>query len=128
MDYEHDKRAKKMTLAVLLSNRTAQMVFSALFMLMPYCCIITGITLHILSYWYLITFITLPLAGMLYYLLWMFIKYPEKNYKPRWWMQPMERWQQIEQAGIDWFMIRWYLSRNLTTYFCLIVAILSWVG
>jgi 1,4-dihydroxy-2-naphthoate octaprenyltransferase len=125
MDYEHDKRAHKMTFAVLLRNRTAMLVVSALFMLCAYLVIAAGFFIGLLSRWYLLTLITLPLAVNLFYLLVMFVKHPEKTYHPRWWMQPMERWAQIKEAGIDWFMIRWFLSRNLVTWFCLIIVIIS---
>lgn len=31
----------------------------------------------------------------------------------------MEKWRKIEELGIDWFMIRWYLARNMMIYFSL---------
>jgi len=125
MDYEHDMRAHKMTFAVLLRSRTAQLTVSALFMLCAYLVIVAGSFMGLLSMWYLLTLITLPISINLFYLLVMFVKHPEKTYRPRWWMQPMERWQQIKEAGIDWFMIRWFLSRNLVTWFCLIIICIS---
>ncbi len=42
-------------------------------------------------------------------------------------MGPMEMWDAIKESGIEWFMIRWYLARNLISVFALIVAILAWL-
>jgi 1,4-dihydroxy-2-naphthoate octaprenyltransferase len=125
MDYEHDKCARKMTFAVLLHNRTAMLAVSALFMLMACLVIVAGAFTGFLSWWYLLTIITLPVSATLFYQLAVFVKHPEKEFRPRWWMQPMEHWQQIEAAGIGWFMGRWFLSRNLAVWFCFILIIIS---
>jgi 1,4-dihydroxy-2-naphthoate octaprenyltransferase len=38
---------------------------------------------------------------------------PKKEVMRARWMGPMERFDEIQKAGIGWFMVRWYLARNL---------------
>jgi hypothetical protein len=49
----------------------------------------------------------------------------ERKIERRKWYGPMEYWDVYLQKKIDWFMIRWYLSRNLTVAFalCLLAAL-----
>ena len=42
---------------------------------------------------------------------------------PRWFMGPMGNFDKYRQAGIDWFLIRWLLARNIVTFFCLIIIV-----
>ena len=123
MDFEADKKTGKKTLCVLLNNQKAIFTVSFLFIFLPYLFIAIGVFLHYLSYEYLLTYLTIPQSVMLYYLLWQFEKHPQKTFRIRWWMQPMERWEEIKKAGIEWFMIRWFLARNILIYFCVIIII-----
>jgi 1,4-dihydroxy-2-naphthoate octaprenyltransferase len=40
---------------------------------------------------------------------------------------PMANWDLICQGGLDWFMYRWYMARNLLTAFALICCVVSLV-
>lgn len=124
MDVEPDKKAGKKTWAVLLNNYTAIYIFAALFNFSPWLIITTGIILKILPICYLILLILLPHSIYLFILLIRFRKNPNEKIKPKWWMQPMERWKELQKAGVDWFLIRWYLARNILIYFCLISILL----
>ncbi len=42
---------------------------------------------------------------------------------PRWWMGPMGNWNEYVKAGVDWFLFRWLMARNINTFFCLVVII-----
>ena len=121
MDFEADKKSGKRTLCVIIGNQKLNLIVSLLFIFMPYLIVLLGIIFSYLSIWTLFLFITFPQAVMLYYLLVRFIKEPEREFKSAWWLQPMERWKTIKEAGIEWFMIRWYLARNLLVLFCLIM-------
>jgi 1,4-dihydroxy-2-naphthoate octaprenyltransferase len=127
MDYEPDKRIGKMTLAVLLNNKRSMITASALFIYLPYIFILVGVLNDYLSSGYLAVFLTLPMATGLFYLLIRFTGNRKEAIKPRFWMGPMENWKRIEAARIDWFMIRWMLSRNLLSFFCLIIIVLSFI-
>ncbi|MDR3118105.1 MAG: prenyltransferase [Mediterranea sp.] len=128
MDYEPDKRIGKMTLAVLLNNRKSMIAVSALFIYLPYLFISAGLLGNYLSFGYTAVFLTLPMAIGLSRLLLQFTgDRKEETVKPRFWMGPMENWKRIQAAQIDWFMIRWMLSRNLLSFFCLILIVLSFI-
>lgn len=127
MDYEPDKRINKMTLAVLLNNQKGMLTASALFVFLPFVFIIFGVILGFLSPYYLLVLATLPMAIGLFYLLYRYTNNPKETISPKFWMGPMENWDRIKEAGIDWFMIRWMLSRNLLSFFCLIIVIISFI-
>ncbi|MDR0960982.1 MAG: prenyltransferase [Mediterranea sp.] len=128
MDYEPDKGIGKMTLAVLLDNKQKMLVVSALLTFLPYIIVTIGILYDVLSLTYLAVFVTLPIAIALFYKLVLFTRnVKNEDLTPRFWMGPMENWALIKQAGVDWFMIRWMLSRNLLSLFCFIIVILSFL-
>ena len=127
MDYEPDKRINKMTLAVLLNNKRWMLLASALFIFSPYLFILFGVINKYLSFYYLAVFLTLPMGLGLFYLLNRYTSNPKETFVPKFWMGPMENWDRIQAAQIDWFMIRWMLSRNLLSFFCLIIVIISFI-
>jgi 1,4-dihydroxy-2-naphthoate octaprenyltransferase len=128
MDYEPDKAAGKMTFAVLLKEKRRMLLCSLLLLVLPFVCIGWGVAVGQLPTGYLFTFLSLPMACYLFYLLVQFVKHPERKFAPRFWMGPMGDWQRIQRIGIDWFMIRWLLSRNLLSCFCLIIIIITFIS
>ncbi len=128
MDFEADKRSGKQTLCVIINNQKTNLIVSLFFIFIPYLIILTGVVFHYISPYMLLIFITLPHAFKLRYLLVCFVKEPKIEFQPTWWIQPMEQWKAIQEAGIDWFMIRWYLSRNLLVFFCVIIIIVTMLG
>ncbi|OQA92448.1 MAG: 1,4-dihydroxy-2-naphthoate octaprenyltransferase [Bacteroidetes bacterium ADurb.Bin234] len=127
MDYEADKSVNKKTLAVLIKNKNIMLAVAALPVFTPFIFILAGIYLQYLNYYYFVLLALLPLAIVLYYLLIQYIKHPDRIYKPHFWMGPMEQWDVITKAGIDQFMIRWFLARNLTVFFCILSIIVSFL-
>ncbi|KAA6332861.1 1 4-dihydroxy-2-naphthoate octaprenyltransferase [termite gut metagenome] len=125
MDYEPDLKVGKMTLAVLLKNKSMMLIVLGLFLLVSYVFVGYGIFAHILPTRYWAVMITLPMAFSLLYLMIQFKKNPHKKFAPRFWMGPMPNWERIEKAGISWFMVRWCLARNLLSLFCLIIMIVN---
>jgi 1,4-dihydroxy-2-naphthoate octaprenyltransferase len=125
MDYEPDLKVGKMTLAVLLKNKSMMLIVLGLFLSISYVLVGYGIFAHILSAYYWAVMITLPMAFGLLYLMIQFKKNPHKKFAPRFWMGPMPNWERIEKAGISWFMVRWCLARNLLSLFCLIIMIVN---
>ena len=125
MDMEADRKSGKLTLCLVLKTRIAIFIVSAVFIFSAYLLILAGVVWGGLSLWYLSVFVTLPHAIKLYSLLLQFEKEEKKQFKAQWWMQPMERWKGITEAGIDWFMIRWFLARNLLIYFCIIIILIN---
>jgi 1,4-dihydroxy-2-naphthoate octaprenyltransferase len=125
MDFEADKIGGKKTLAVVVNNQKINLIISLCFIYIPYLIMLSGVIFGFLSPWFCCILLSLPQAIKLHDLLRQFLAYPEKQFYPKWWMQPMEKWEGITKAGIDWFMIRWYLSRNLLMLFCFSIILIN---
>lgn len=125
LDFEPDKEAGKMTLAVLLNNKTAMLIVSGILVFAPFLTVVYGIQAGFLPAVYYSLLLILPMACGLFYLMVRYVADPCRVYKPAFWMGPMNDWKRIEGAGIEWFMIRWYLARNLLSFFCLIVIAIN---
>jgi 1,4-dihydroxy-2-naphthoate octaprenyltransferase len=125
IDFEADKAMEKKTLAVILKQKNRMNAVSFIILFSPFAIILAGIILAILPVGYLFTFIALFHAIYLFKLILDFQKGEKTTISPRRWMGPMERWEGIKTAGIDWFMIRWYMARNLLMLFSLLIIIIS---
>ena len=130
MEVHADAELGKMTFARLLSeNRKTEIgnrlmiMFIGVFAIVPFIALVLGIVLGWWSAWYLITLITLPMSIFLIYSTRLFTYGLPRNDTPRWWMGPMGEWEKYKQAGIDWFLFRWLLARNICTFFCLVLII-----
>ena len=123
MDYHPDKHTGKKTLAILLRSSKAMFIVSCFTNIMPFLLIGYGVYISHLSPWYLLTFLSFPLAIYLVYMLAFYFRNPQKRFTPKFWMGIMENWDKISQTGVEWFMIRWYLARNLTVFFCIFAII-----
>jgi 1,4-dihydroxy-2-naphthoate octaprenyltransferase len=125
IDFEADKALNKKTLAVLLQTKNSIYFVCFLMNFLPFLIIGLGILLNILSPWYAFVFVIFYGAIYLFRSILLFGNGQQEKIQPKWWMGPMENWKKIEEAGIDWFMLRWYLARNLLVFFCLIIVIVS---
>ena len=127
MDYEPDKQVGKMTFAILLGKKKYMLITLFILLLVSFGMVVGGIFWGNLSPWFCLIFILLPMAIGLFYLMVEFVKNPNRTFQPQFWMGPMGRWEEIKTVGIDWFMIRWYLARNLLTFFCLISVVVTFI-
>ncbi|MCL2391343.1 MAG: prenyltransferase [Oscillospiraceae bacterium] len=127
LDLDADKSVGKLTLAGLISTPEKRLGASFFMMFLPYVIILFGIVFRVLSVWYLLTLLTLPLAVALLRSLIEFVRYPNTPVSPKKWYGPMTRWDEITAEGIDWFMLRWYLARNLITAFSAIVILAAFL-
>jgi len=123
MDFIPDKKIGKRTLAVLLNNKSGMLAVLAVILSASFIIIAAGILTHNLSLLYWLVFLGVPMACSLFNLMIGFVRNPDKKFSPRFWMGPMGDWDRIEQAGIDWFMIRWLSARNLLIFFCLTIIV-----
>ncbi|MCL2008814.1 MAG: prenyltransferase [Treponema sp.] len=121
MDFEPDKEVGKMTFSVLLGSKRAMLIALVIILACIFGAVAAGVFTGFLSSFYLFVFLSLPLAVALYWMTSVFVHEPDREFAPAPWMGPMPGWAQIKEAGIDWFMIRWYLARNLQTLFCLLL-------
>ncbi|MDO5567077.1 MAG: prenyltransferase, partial [Planctomycetia bacterium] len=123
LDLDPDRRAGKKTLAVLLGNEHRAVWGSGLFMLAIYASVLIGVFRSVLSPTTLLVFLSLPLAVGLWHLLWIHAIEPDRKVERAFWMGPMENWDIMLVNHLDWFMIRWFLSRNLMVLFCGLLAV-----
>lgn len=123
MEVNADAELGKMTFARLLRKPALMIAFVAVFAIMPFVLLAVGIGLGWWSPWYLLTLLTFPMSVYLIYSTHHFVHGLPCLDSPRWWMGPMGDWDQYVKAGVDWFLIRWLLARNVCTFFCLILMI-----
>lgn len=125
LDYESDVRAGKTTLAFLLKRRGGRLGALAVILFLPYGMTAVLAALGKVSPWYLLVLATLPWAVKLFDSMRIFTVRPEQSVACRGWYGPMAHWKEICEGGLDWFMFRWYLARNLLTAFALIYSLVS---
>ena len=102
-------------------------IFIGVFAMMPFVMLGLGIAMGWWSAWYLLTLATLPMSVYLIHSTRLFAYGLPREDTPHWWMGPMGNWEGYKKVGIDWFLYRWLLARNICTFFCLILMIVSLV-
>ncbi len=125
MDAVSDAKINKMTFARLLASDVLMMVASAVFIFLPFVLIVVAVWMGVLWWGYCLVFVLLPMAIYLFVSLCKFIRGVDVDVVPRFWMGPMTRWNDVKEAGVEWFMIRWLVARNLISFFCLLLVILN---
>jgi len=128
MDYEPDKEVGKMTFAILLKSKRLMLACLALLLVLTFSILVSGVISGYLSLFYLLPLLTIPMAVSLFYLMIEFVRDPKRSFAPRFWMGPMGNWRRIQEVGVDWFMIRWLLARNLLSFFCIILMLASLIS
>ena len=128
MDFEPDKSVGKMSLAVLIGNTKGMLIVHALFLIIPPLLIVAGVVTGYLHTGYIATLLIAPLSMILFRKMQTFVDKRDDIAPPKWWMGPMENWARISDIGIGWFMIRWYLARNIITLFCVISAVVALIS
>ena len=132
MEVNADAELDKMTFARLLVGKQdskspkairRMIFFIALFAIVPFIILGAGIYMQWWSPWYLMTLMTFPMSMYLIRSTRLFASGLPRNDKPRWWMGPMGDWQKYVDAGMDWFLFRWLLARNICTFFCFILIV-----
>lgn len=121
METSADEKLGKYTFAHLLKGKNAQVSAIGIFALIPFLCLVADIVLYGWTPLYLLTLATVPMSVFLVVSTYKFVHSIAQDDKPRWWMGPMGDWDGYVKAGMDWFLIRWLLARNIDTFFCLIV-------
>jgi len=110
MDFKPDLKVKKTTLVAILGSQQKAILLLPVLFVIAYGVIIAGVVLNVLPLTDLITLLTLPLAIKLVQLMRQLGRGDYGDIKRTWWMGSMEKGMGV---GMDWFMVRWYLARNL---------------
>lgn len=125
LDRVADARMDKLTLARLLKSNAAMLSASAVFNFVPFLLVVLGVCLGMLHPAYLSVLVLLPMAVYLWNSLRMFVYEKPVEIRIYPWMGPMGDFKAYKEYGIDWFMLRWLLARNLITFFALMLVIVN---
>jgi len=106
-----------------VNSRRSMLAILILVLLLPYLLISIGMLAGKLPPANALVFLTLAPAIMLFRLMLQYARDPRKPVRRRFWMGPMSGWDRMLGNGIDWFMLRWFLARNLLLFFCLSIAL-----
>ena len=124
IDRPADTESNKMTFARVLGSDRANVIAEMVIVAVPFVMVLTAVCAGALSPLYLIVFVLLPRAV---WLCWSVVKFARgeeiDTTKPAWYLGQMQNWQAILDAGLGWFMIRWFTARNLLSGFCILCAV-----
>lgn len=123
MDYDFDVIDKKKTLCILAGSKQNALIVLGLMMAGAYVNIAIGVWLHLFPISYLGTLITIPLPIVLYYLMDQGINHPEIIHDRKFWMGPMENWEEIKKNNAQSFMLKFYISRNIMVFFTIMLCV-----
>jgi len=126
MDLDADRAHGKVTLAVALGTRERAFKVMPLEMGVVYGTIVVAVVLGYLPPALLLSLLSLPMAIGLIRSVGEFIVDPDQEPERKPWMGPMDHWEELKQAGLGWFMLRWYMARNLLTLTTLLILV-AWL-
>ena len=125
LDSVPDAKMGKKTMAHLMGGKRGQIVLSALINILPYVMVVIGVILGQLHPAYLAVLIVLPVSLWLVKSLDDFVNEREVPVEPKPWMGPMGDFAAYRKAGLDWFLLRWLVARNIVQFFCIIIIVVN---
>jgi len=123
MDYDFDIKVGKKTLCTVLGSKYKAFIALVVMVIAAYINIAVGIVLKIFPIQLIITFLTIPLAIILFYQMKQHIDHPEIVPVRTFWMGPMENWQSIKDTNAESFMLMFYIARNVMMFFSILLCI-----
>lgn len=120
MDWEFDEQNNKHTLARLCGTKKNAVTALGIMIFSAYLILGVLIALNYVPSLMSLALITAPIGFELVKSMDDYINVVDADLKPKWWFGPMENWARIKKEGTAFFMYRFYLARNLATFFCLI--------
>ena len=127
MDFDEDVYSSKTTLCTKLKTKDNALKFMIIFYILGYTCILL-LALKTSNFYYLLTFLTIPLVVELYKSL---KKYNEnKNYLPnvKFYHYPLDNWNAVKSTPDAPFFLRFMFTRNITTWFMLLTCFAILLG
>ncbi len=128
LDVAPDKFADKKTLADLLPSPKAKLWGCFVFTFGAFAIVEALTILQILPLPWLLTLLALPLAAAAYASIKVWLRNPRQEFPRLFWFGPMANWKSICQRKLDWFMVRWYLARNLAIFFGICSLAAAWLS
>ncbi len=123
MDFDYDIQRGRKTLCTVFKTKANALYTLGVLILLAYLNIVYLIGFGVLSRSFLLVFLTIPIALKLVKSMGDYINVRDVALEPKWWMGPMEGWQEICARNNQYFMFRFYLARNLMFGFALIASI-----
>ena len=136
LDSIPDAKMGKKTMAHLMGSTKGQIVLSSMINIIPYVMVVAGVVLWFVNRneavthlhpAYLAVLVVLPLSVWLIRSLNDFVNNVEVKIEAKPWMGPMGDFEAYRKAGVDWFLLRWLVARNIVQFFCLIIIIVNFV-
>lgn len=125
MDWEHDEARGKMTLVRLIGDKQNALRVLGIIISLAYLNVIYLAILGVLPKMFLLILITLPISIELVKSMYNYINIIDAPLKPKWYLGPMENWEEIEKTGNKYFMYRFLLGRNTLLAFSVISGIIA---
>ena len=127
LDAIPDAKMGKKTMAHLMGSARGQIVLSALINTLPYIMVVAGVVLGQMHMAYLTVLAVLPLSIWLVRSLKDYVNNREVKMEIKPWMGPMGDFEAYRKAGVDWFLLRWLVARNIVQFFCMIIIIVNFL-
>lgn len=116
-DFDSDLKVGKKSFPGIFRTKDNAIFVLAILYFIAYAFLLYGIFVKIFPMATLITFVLLPKIFALVKLM------KNSDIEPKWWMGPMEDWEQVKKQGAEWFMLRICLTRNMVTEFIILFSI-----
>lgn len=114
LDYAADQSVDKQTFAALFPGPRGRLACSFALIFSPFLITLSAVFLRRLDPLYLLCLLCLPLSVELYRSMRAFHIDPSAPAPWKaWYGRPALPWDQVQASGLDWFLQRWLLSRNL---------------
>ena len=125
MDWEHDEKRGKLTLCRLLKTKQNALVVMSICIALAYLNVLYLALLGVVPSTFLFILITLPIPIELIKSMYNYINIIDAPLKRKWYLGPMEGWEEIEKTGNKYFMYRFLLGRNTLLIFSIVSGILA---
>ncbi|MDD3238019.1 MAG: prenyltransferase [Candidatus Gastranaerophilales bacterium] len=123
MDFDFDKRNRKITLCTIAKTKHNAVKTEGAIFILAMLNIIILVSIGKLPPIMLLTLGTIPLMITLYELLYRHIENPNIYIKAKFWMGPIENWNEIVKNKNEGFMQKFLLARNVMFIFTLLLCI-----
>ena len=123
MDWEYDYKVGKNTFCRLFKTKPNAIYALQVIVWLAYINVIFFVIAGFLHPNTLYVLLTLPIAVELFKSIKDYINIKDVKFLPKWWMGPMEDWENIKNNHMDFFMYRFYLARNIAFLFCIFAGI-----
>lgn len=125
LDAVPDAKMGKKTMAHLMRTGKGQIALSAAINILPYVMVAAGVALGQMYPAYLAVLVVMPLSLWLVRSLKSFVNHEEVAMEIKPWMGPMGDFEAYKKAGVDWFLLRWLVARNIVMMFCAILIVVN---